>query len=82
MELRRRSLRGYTRRHWDLRHLSRAELQGSRSRKGSTWRAVLVIDGGMDAGRHPVTRVYTNGRGHARAVAAINRWLDSAPPPA
>lgn len=75
VELRRRSWLGYSVRTWALNNLNRAEVQTSRSGDTNTHRAVLIIDGGMDAGDHPLTLVYSSGSGARRAQAAINDWL-------
>lgn len=75
VELRRRSWFGYKRWTWDLRYLDRAIVQTSSSGDSDTHRAALVIDGGMDAGIHPITVVYSSGRGADRARSAINSWL-------
>ena len=49
---------------------------GSNSQyNGPTHRAVLVLDGGMDAGNHPVTENYAGGLGAKLAAEAINTWL-------
>lgn len=77
VELRRRSWFGYSKMIWELRHLSEAYVQTSNSGDTPTHRAALVIDGGMDAGTHPVTLVYSSGSGARRATKAINDWLDS-----
>lgn len=75
VELRRRSWLGYSSRTWELQYLKRAEVQTSRSGDTDTHRAVLIIDGGMDAGDHPLTLVYSSGSGARRAQAAVNDWL-------
>ncbi|PJI85246.1 hypothetical protein BC777_3246 [Yoonia maricola] len=76
LELRHSTFRGRTRVQHKLEHLHRAKLQSSRSNKGSTtYRIALVLDGGMDAGTHPVTPVYASGNGAKRGVEAINDWL-------
>ncbi len=76
LELRHSTFRGRTRVQHRLEHLERAKLQSSRSSKGGkTYRIALVLDGGMDAGTHPVTPVYVSGNGAKRGVAAINAWL-------
>jgi hypothetical protein len=64
-----------------LRHLKEAIVQTSRSSDngGPTHRVALVLNGGMDAGTHPVTEVYTSGCGAQRAAAAINDWLAARP---
>ena len=81
IELRRRGWLKYVVQSWELRYFDRAIVQVSRGDKTDTYRAALVINGGMDAGTHPVTLVYSSGRGAKRAVKAINSWhaaLDSA----
>ena len=83
VELRRRSWFGYTKMTWRLDYLHRAIVQTSSSGDTDTHRAALVIRDGMDAGTHPITLVYSSGRGARRAVDAINEWcaaLDSSPP--
>lgn len=75
VELRRKSWLGYTRMTWQLRYLDRAVVQTSRSGDSKTYRAALIIDGGMDAGTHPITLVYASGRGARRGADAINGWL-------
>lgn len=83
VELRRRSWLGYSVLSWSLEHLGGAVVETSHSGDTDTHRAALVIRGGMDAGTHPITLVYSSGRGARRAVDAINDWcaaLDSAPP--
>ncbi|MEM6305267.1 MAG: hypothetical protein AAF744_11130 [Pseudomonadota bacterium] len=75
VEMRRRSLLGYSTRSWALEHFARADVQSSRSDNSTTYRAVMVFDGGMDAGTHPITLVYSSGSGAQRACDAINRWL-------
>jgi len=85
VELRRKSLLGYHRRSWDLHDLDRALIETSRSGDTNTYRAALHFDDGMDAGTHPITLVYSSGKGARRAETAINGWLaalDSAPPAA
>ncbi|WP_342068804.1 hypothetical protein [Yoonia algicola] len=76
LELRHSTFRGRTKIQHKLEHLNRAMLQTSRSSKGATThRIALVLDGGMDAGTHPVTPVYVSGNGAKRGVEAINAWL-------
>lgn len=85
VELRRKSLLGYHRRSWDLHDLDRALVETSHSSDTNTYRAALHFSGGMDAGTHPVTLVYSSGSGARRAETAINDWLatlDSTPPAA
>ncbi|KIN62348.1 hypothetical protein Z946_1205 [Sulfitobacter noctilucicola] len=64
---------------WEMRYLDRAIVETSRSSDNNTHRAALIINGGMDEGTHPLTIVYSSGRGASRAADAINRWLDSTP---
>ncbi len=85
LELRRRTLFRHTRVRHDLRHLRRAIVETARGDKKDTHRMTLELTGGMDAGLHPFTEVYTSGRGAQRAADAVNGWLalrpvDSAPP--
>ena len=75
VEMRRKSLVRYTKRSWELAHLERAIVQSSRSDDTTTYRAALVFTDGMDAGTHPITLVYSSGRGASRAAEAINNWL-------
>ena len=77
VELRRRGWLGYSSRTWELRYLERAVVETSRSGDTDTHRAALVISDGIDAGTHPVTWVYSSGRGAERAMNAVNGWLDS-----
>tara|TARA_R110002072_G_scaffold82776_3_gene188365 strand:+ start:351 stop:749 length:399 start_codon:yes stop_codon:yes gene_type:complete len=63
----------------------RNQLVLDRRDKQDTHRMTLELNGGMDAGLHPFTEVYTSGRGAQRAADAVNGWLalrpvDSAPP--
>ena len=79
IEMRRKSLLGYSKRSWELQHLSSADVQSSRSSNNTTtYRAVMIINGGMDAGTHPLTLVYSSGSGAQNASNAINRWLHAA----
>lgn len=76
LELRHSTFRGRTKIQHKLEHLGRAKLQSSRTSKGgTTYRIALELDGGMDAGTHPVTPVYAGGNGAKRGVDAINAWL-------
>ncbi|MEJ8561431.1 hypothetical protein QTO30_09540 [Yoonia sp. GPGPB17] len=76
LELRHSTFRGRTRIQHKLEHLERAMVQSSRTSKGgTTYRIALVLNGGMDAGTHPVTPVYTGGNGAKRGVKTINDWL-------
>ncbi len=77
VELRRRSWFGYSKMTWEMRFLDRAIVETMHSGDTPTNRAALVISGGMDAGTHPVTLVYSSGHGADRARDAINGWLDS-----
>lgn len=76
LTLRRRTLTGYRETVHELQHLERAIVETSRSDKTNTHRMALVLKGGMDAGTHPFTSVYTSGRGADRAADAVNAWLD------
>ncbi len=76
LELRHSTFRGRTTVQHKLNHLTRAKLQSSRTSKGAvTYRIALVLDGGMDAGIHPVTPIYVSGNGAKHGVEAINTWL-------
>ena len=76
IELRHSTFRGRTKVQHKLSHLAGAKLQSNRTSKGGmTYRIALVLDGGMDAGTHPVTPVYASGNGAKRGVEAINTWL-------
>ncbi|MFG5383753.1 hypothetical protein ACEWPN_21555 [Yoonia sp. R2-816] len=75
LELRHATVRGRRKIRHDLHHLSRAMVQTNHSNDGETYRVALVLDGGMDAGIHPVTEVYTGGTGAQRTVDVINAWL-------
>lgn len=76
LELRHSTFRGRTKVQHRLEHLERAKLESSRTSKGGkTYRIALVLNGGMDAGTHPVTPVYVSGNGAKRGVEAINAWL-------
>ncbi|MGC1503218.1 MAG: hypothetical protein WA782_03660 [Sulfitobacter sp.] len=77
VELRRRGWLGYSSQTWELQYLERVIVETSRSGDSDTHRAALVISDGMDAGTHPVTWVYSSGRGAERAQNAVNGWLDS-----
>lgn len=74
--LRRRSVFGYSQVVHRLSHLREAVLEATASSKGGTlYRPVLVLDGGMSAGRHPIVQSYTNGSGPQRLTDAVNAWL-------
>ena len=67
-------LRRHKVRH-QLQHLDRAIVQTSSGKNGTTHRVALILNGGMDAGTHPVTPIYVSGRGAQKATDAINAWL-------
>ena len=75
VDMRRKSLLGFTNRTWSLEHLDRAVIQSSRSDNSTTYRAALVFNGGMDPGTVPITIVYSSGSGAERAANAVNNWL-------
>lgn len=76
VEVRRRNVFGAHKVRHDLTEIARAELQTNRGSDGpDTYRVVLVIDEGQSAGRHPVTRSFSNGSGHQTCMEAINDWL-------
>ena len=65
--IRRRSLFGYSEIQHQLSDLGNAVLEHTTSSKGNTlYRPVLVLTGGMSAGRHPIVESYTNTRGRRR----------------
>ncbi len=82
VEFRHATFLGRKRQQWPLSDVERAIVQTSRSEDGKTHRVALV----MQSGAHPVTPVYSGGKGAENAVAQINRWLantvDSARPDA
>jgi len=74
--MRERSLFGYSEVRHDLSNLAGAVIETTTGSKGSTlYRPVLVLDKGMSKGRHPISEIYTNGRGPHRLVEAVNSWL-------
>ena len=76
LELRHSTFRGRTSVQHKLEHLERAMIQSSQSDSGGkTYRIALVLNGGMDAGTHPVTAVYASGNGAKRGADAINNWI-------
>jgi hypothetical protein len=78
VELRHSTFLGRTRVQHAFTHLERAIMQAhSGSKGGTTYRVALVLGGGMDAGTHPVTPVYSSGNGVKRAVETINNWLSA-----
>ncbi|KIC12420.1 hypothetical protein RA19_01965 [Leisingera sp. ANG-M1] len=82
--IRRQSVFGYSETEHRLADLSHAEVETTPSRReGRTrtlYRPVLVLDGGMSAGCHPVVQAFTNGRGPQRLADAINAWLPADTP--
>lgn len=76
IELRHATVRGRHKVRHDLRNLEQAVIQTHDSGKGvPTHRVAIVLNGGMDAGTHPITPVYTSGYAAERAANAINAWL-------
>ena len=76
LELRHSTLLGRRKVQHRLADLERAMVQSdNKSDDGPTYRVALVLHGGMDAGTHPVTPVYSGGDGAKRAADAINAWL-------
>ena len=75
LELRHSTVFGRRKIRHELHHLSQALVQSTRSENADTYRVALILDGGMDAGVHPVTEVYASGKGAERAADAINNWL-------
>ncbi|UWQ62840.1 hypothetical protein K3723_00645 [Leisingera caerulea] len=82
--IRRQSVFGYSRVEHRLADLSRAEVESTTSRSEgrsrTLYRPVLILDGGMSAGRHPVAEAYTSGRGPHQLAEAVNAWLPAAGP--
>jgi hypothetical protein len=73
IEMRRRTMFGMKTRDFDLRDLTEAITQSSRSNEGAdTHRLALMIDGHAE----PFTDVYTSGKGADRAAEVVNNWLD------
>ena len=75
VELRHATFFGKRRIVHDLSHLERAVIQKGTSQKSDTYRVAIVLNGGMDAGTHPVTEIYSSGNGAQIAADAINGWL-------
>lgn len=70
---RERSLLGKRQIVHQLGHVAGAEVD-TRTNDGKA-RLVLVLGGGMDAGRHPVTRAFRPGPDAKTAADAVNAWL-------
>lgn len=63
-----------------LDHLHGAEIEETRSDNNQTLsRPVLILDGGMSAGRHPVVSAYSSGTMAQRMADSINTWLEQSP---
>ena len=80
VEIRQKSLIGTTKQRFRLGDISGAHVETSHSsdsqnRSSTTHRAALVIPQGPDTGRHPITSVYSSGKGAHTITAAINDWL-------
>jgi len=76
--IRTRSLFGFTEIQHALSSLSHAVLESTTSSKGSTlYRPTLILDRGMSAGPHPLTKAYTNTAGPGLVVNAVNMWLET-----
>jgi hypothetical protein len=77
--IRRQSVFGYEAVEHQLQHLARAEVESTTSRRdgrtSTLYRPVLVLEGGMSAGRHPVVEAYSSGSGAQRLTDAVNAWL-------
>ncbi|MEC7764461.1 MAG: hypothetical protein VX874_21335 [Pseudomonadota bacterium] len=79
VEIRRKNVFRSGKVRYDLREISRAIVESSRSSEGgSTYRVTLVIDEGESAGLHPVTLAYSSGPAHAQTAQKINDWLEAA----
>jgi len=78
MEIRQRTLFGYTKIRHDIAEIERAIIETSTDGDGgATHRVTFIIPSGQSAGRHPLTQVYSSGNGAANVTRAINSWLDS-----
>ncbi len=82
IELRHATVFGRHKVRHDLTHLRNAIVQqqsaagsGSKNDTALTFRVALVLEGGMDAGTHPVTEVFSDGNSALKAADAINNWL-------
>ena len=75
VELRRKSLLAYYRQVWRIADVTGAETQVSRSGDTDTRRVALRVHLYGQTEIHPVTLVYTSGKGPERATDAINSWL-------
>ena len=54
--------------------VERAELETSSGDKGNTYRVTLILNG-QSAGRHPITKAYSNVGDHKGITDEINTWL-------
>ncbi|MBD3664652.1 hypothetical protein H9Q16_12020 [Sulfitobacter sp. TSTF-M16] len=70
--------RGLMRWHFDLADVAGAEHRITRAKKGGNhhW-AALVVQGGMDAGTHNLSRQGLNNPAPKEMTDTINRWLGS-----
>lgn len=77
--IRKRSLYTYSEETHPLQHLRKAVLESTISSMNNNattlYRPSLDLNGTL----HPMVISYTNTRGPARLVNAVNRWLDAAP---
>lgn len=58
-----------------LEHFGHALAEPANAANPDAQRLTLVLNGGMDAGAHPLSNVFTNGNGPVTAARCINRWL-------
>ena len=77
VEIRSKTLLGYSKTRHDIAEIERAIYQSMSSDGGKTHRVALVVPNGQSAGIHPVTRAYTGGGSAMIASNAINTWLTS-----
>jgi hypothetical protein len=80
MNIRKRTLLGYSTIAHDLHHLSHAELDTNIDGDDNTQThcPIFVLNGGMSAGRHKMTPTHQSGHGPKRIVDAVNEWLNAA----
>lgn len=77
LEIRRRSLLGYSKVRHELSEIDRAIYQVSSGDGSDTYRITLIVPRGQSAGKHPLTEYYSGFAGTKQVVQVINSWLDS-----
>ncbi len=77
IELRSRTILGYTAVRHQIGEVERAIVETQRGDDSDTHRVTLIIPEGESAGRHPVTPVYSSGDGAHLAAKALNVWLNN-----